>query len=211
MAYEVISRQAAGMWGAAGQWEFDILQGLQGIHGPWLDRMMTFITGLADHGELWLLLGVLFLCFSKTRRLGATVLLAAGLGFVTGNLILKNLFARSRPCWLMPQIPLLIPVPMDYSFPSGHTLVSFEGAFSVWRHNRRWGIMALAAAAAIAFSRMYLFVHFPTDILGGMVLGIVNGWAAEKMVSRLTDDKPLQNGKAKEKVTVHTMANHSAD
>lgn len=176
MEYGLMAAQMTGIWGAMGQWEFEILYGLQKLHGPWLDQAMVFITSLGDHGRLWVLLGISFLCFSKTRPMGVTLLLSVGLGYVTGNLVLKHLFARSRPCSIRPEVPLLIPVPGDYSFPSGHTLVSFEGAISIWRYHRRWGAAALVLAALIACSRMYLFVHFPTDILGGLVLGIVNAW-----------------------------------
>ncbi len=163
-------------------WEFEFLHGLQGLHTPWLDQVMVFVTRLADHGEVWLGLACLFLCIKKTRPLGLAMLVSITLGYVTGNLILKNLFARSRPCWLEPQIPLLVSVPRDYSFPSGHTLVSFEGAVSIWNYDRRWGLAALGAAVLIACSRLYLFVHFPTDILGGMVLGILNGWLGHKII-----------------------------
>lgn len=163
-------------------WEFQLLHGLQNLHTPWLDQVMVFVTGLADHGEVWLGLACLFLCIKKTRPLGLAMLVSVALGYVTGNLILKNLFARSRPCWIEPQVPLLVSVPRDYSFPSGHTLVSFEGAVSIWHYDRRWGMIALGGAVLIACSRMYLFVHFPTDILGGMILGIINGWLGHKII-----------------------------
>lgn len=181
----------AGSPAEAGWWEFEILCAIQRLHGPWLDQVMVFLTGLADHGMVWIVSGLLFLVFSKTRPLGTAMLLAIGFGYITGNLVLKNLFARSRPCWLWREVTLLIPIPMDYSFPSGHTMVSFEGAFCIWRHNRRWGIAALFAAAVIAFSRMYLFVHFPTDILGGIVLGIANGWAGEWAARRLVKNQAV--------------------
>jgi len=163
-------------------WEFDLLYAIQNLHSPWLDDVMVFITSLADHGRVWVLLGLVLLMFSKTRCLGVSLLLSLFLGFVTGNQVLKHLIARQRPCWLRPEVALLVPSPRDYSFPSGHTLVSFEGAFSIWNENRRWGTAALAAAALIGFSRMYLFVHFPTDVLGGMVLGAANAWAARRLV-----------------------------
>lgn len=114
-------------------WEFEWLYAIQKIHSPRLDRIMVFVTGLANHGELWIALGLILLCFVRTRRMGAGVLLSIALGYVTGNLLLKNIFARSRPCWLRPEVPLLVPVPGDYSFPSGHTLVSFEGALCIQR------------------------------------------------------------------------------
>ena len=164
-------------------WEFDVLMALQRLHAPWLDRVMVFFTSLANHGELWLFLGILFFCIPRTRRMGVLMLLSIALGYITGNLILKNLFARSRPCWVRPEIPLLVSSPKDYSFPSGHTLVSFEGAASIWSHDRAWGVVALAAAAVIAFSRMYLFMHFPTDVGAGLLLGIFHVWAAERIMS----------------------------
>ncbi len=173
----------AGAWGAAGAWEFAVLEGIQGLRGPLLDQVMVFVTNLSNHGEVWILLGILCLCFSKTRYLGLAMILSIGLGYVTGNLVLKNLFARSRPCWIRQDMALLIPVPLDYSFPSGHTLVSFEGAVCIWSYDRLWGGAAFVLTALIACSRMYLFVHFPTDILGGLVLGIVNGWAGVRLAN----------------------------
>ena len=164
-------------------WEVELLSAPQRIHTPWLDRIMVFFTTLANHGELWLFLAFLFLCVPRTRRLGLGMFLSIGLGFITGNLILKNLFARSRPCWVRPEVPLLVRSPGDYSFPSGHTLVSFEGAVSIWYHDRRWGAAALAAAAVIAFSRLYLFVHFPTDVGAGLLLGIFHAWAAGQIMA----------------------------
>ena len=119
--------------------------------------------------------------------MGLAMALAIAGGYVTGNLFLKNVIARSRPCWIEPQVPLLVPVPRDYSFPSGHTLVSFEGAVCMWCFDRRWGAPALVLAGLIGFSRMYLFVHFPTDILGGLVLGITNGWLAARYLRQGTD------------------------
>ena len=103
--------------------------------------------------------------------MGLSVLVSIVIGAVIGNLILKNLIARERPCWIDSQVVLLIENPKDFSFPSGHTMVSFEGAVSILMKNRRWGIAALALACLIAFSRLYLFVHFPTDILFGAALG----------------------------------------
>lgn len=173
----------SGSWGALWPWEFQVLDWLQGLRGPWLDQVMIFVTSLANHGELWIGLGLLFLCFSRTKRLGASMLLSIALGYVTGNLVLKNLFARSRPCWIRQDVRILVPVPRDYSFPSGHTLVSFEGAVCIWSYDRLWGGAAFVLTALIACSRMYLFVHFPTDILGGLMLGIVNGWAGVRMAN----------------------------
>ena len=168
-------------------WELEFLHFLGQLHTPWLDQIMVFVTSLANHGELWLALAGIFCLFPRTRRMGLAMALAIAGGYVAGNLFLKNVITRSRPCWIEPQVPLLVPVPRDYSFPSGHTLVSFEGAVCMWCFDRRWGAPALVLAGLIGFSRMYLFVHFPTDILGGLVLGITNGWLAARYLRQGTD------------------------
>lgn len=151
--------------------EFQILYAIQKIHGPLLDELMAGITSLGDKGWFWLLLSVVFLCIKKTRPLGLAMAISIAAGALLGNLILKPLIARQRPCWLDQSVALLIANPRDFSFPSGHTLVSFEAAVSIFLYRRTWGWWALALAALIAFSRLYLFVHFPTDVLAGAVLG----------------------------------------
>ena len=152
--------------------EMTFLYALQTLHFPWLDEVMIRITALGDEGFIWILTGVVLLFFPKTRRVGICVLLSLAVGFLLGNMLLKNLIRRPRPSWLDQQVALLIQNPKDYSFPSGHTLASFEGAVSIWLFNKKLGYPFLLLAALIAFSRLYLFVHFPTDILGGIVLGI---------------------------------------
>lgn len=166
------------------EWEFALLELFQTLHRPWLNAVMIFITSLGNGGFLWMALGFVFLCFKKTRRMGAAMAISLILGLVVGNVCIKNLVARSRPCWIMPEVEMLILVPKDYSFPSGHTMASFEGAMSIWYFHKKWGLLALVLAGLIAFSRMYLFVHFPTDILVGLILGLVHAWIARKMVER---------------------------
>lgn len=166
-------------------WEFELLYAIQTLHAPWLDRLMVFVTNLANHGEFWIAVGLLLLCFAKTRIMGATVLISIALGYVTGNLVLKPLIARSRPCWLNPEVALLTPPLRDYSFPSGHTMVSFEGAVSIARYHRRWGWAALALAVLIGCSRLYLFVHFPTDVLAGMILGAIHALVGERLAEHV--------------------------
>lgn len=153
------------------QIEFAILYALQSLHNPWLDLVMTRITSLGDHGFIWILTGVILTCLPKTRKIGICVLLSLAAGGLLGNMILKKLIQRPRPCWIDTQVVLLIQNPKDYSFPSGHTLASLEGAVSIWLYNRRLGVPFLFLAVLIALSRLYLFVHFPTDVVAGAVLG----------------------------------------
>jgi len=153
--------------------EFNILYAINEIHNPVLDKIMVGITTLGDAGAIWILLGIILLFMKKTRKCGILMLISIALGALVGNVILKNVIARPRPCWVNPDIALLIPNPHDFSFPSGHTLASFEAAIMIFLHNKKWGSLSLVLATLIAFSRMYLFVHFPTDIIGGIILAII--------------------------------------
>lgn len=144
---------------------------------PVLDFLMPKISVLGNSGMIWILAAVVLLCIKKYRKQGVLLLIGLIVGVLIGNGLLKHLVARPRPCWLDVSVRMLIPVPDDYSFPSGHTLSSVIGATILTKTNRRFGYAAIPLAALIAFSRLYLFVHFPSDILGAAVLGIVIGGA----------------------------------
>ena len=175
--------------------EFQILYTLQELRTPLVDGLMVFITSLGDHGWFWILMGVLLFSFPRTRLLGGCMLISIAAGFLLGNVLLKNMAARQRPCWLDPSVELLVPVPKDFSFPSGHSLVSFEGAVCIFLFNRKWGIPALMLAVLTAFSRLYLFVHFPTDVLAGIVMGIVIAWSVVRTAKRQMEKTDRMSGK----------------
>ncbi len=124
------------------------------------------------------------LCTKKYRRQGVILLAGLAAGVLVGNVCLKNLIARPRPCWLDDSVKLLIPVPTDYSFPYGHTLSSVIGATVLTKTNRRFGWAAIPLAAIIVFSRLYLFVHYPSNILAGAVLGVAIGLAVYRVGMR---------------------------
>ncbi|GLB29524.1 phosphatase PAP2 family protein [Lacrimispora amygdalina] len=166
------------------QIEFAILYALQSLHSPWLDPIMVRITGLGDHGFIWILTGIVLSSIPKTRKTGISVLLSLAVGLLLGNMILKNLIQRPRPCWIDTQIVLLIQNPKDYSFPSGHTLAAFECALSIWLCNKKLAVPFLILAVLISFSRMYLFVHFPTDVLGGALLGTFIALYVHRIIGR---------------------------
>jgi len=153
--------------------EFEILYAINNIHNPVLDKIMVGITTLGNGGIFWIALSIFLMCIKKTRKCGFLMAISMLLGLIIGNGILKNIIARQRPCWIDNSIPLLVPNPHDFSFPSGHTLASFEAAIMIFLHNKKWGSISLVLAILIAFSRLYLFVHFPTDILGGIVLAAI--------------------------------------
>ncbi len=164
--------------------EFAILYALQSLRSPWLDPIMVGITSLGDHGFIWILTGIVLSCIPQTRKTGISVLFSLAVGLLLGNMILKNLIQRPRPCWIDNRIILLIQNPGDYSFPSGHSLASFECAISIWLCNKKLAVPFLILAVLIAFSRMYLFVHFPTDVLGGAVLGTFIALYIHRIVER---------------------------
>lgn len=142
-----------------------------------MDLLMPKITLLGNGGAVWILAAGVLLATKKYRKYGAFLLAGLAVGVLVGNLTLKPLIARPRPCWLDPSVQLLIENPTDYSFPSGHTLSSVIGATVLTKANRKFGLLAIPLAAFIAFSRLYLYVHFPTDILGAAVLGVTIGLA----------------------------------
>ena len=162
--------------------EFRILDFLQGMRIPAGDAVMCFITKLGNAGMIWIVLAVILLLIPKTRKTGIIILAALCIDLVVCNGILKNLFARIRPCDVNTQIQLLIARPDDFSFPSGHTAASFAAVAALYFSGERklWK-PALVLACLIAFSRLYLYVHYPTDILGGILVGIAAGYIGYAM------------------------------
>ena len=165
--------------------DFAILGWIQAnVRCEQLDWLMPKVTLLGELGLLWIVVAVIMLLVRRHRRCGA--MLASGLiaGVLLGNVLLKNLVARPRPCWIDSSVDMLVAVPMDFSFPSGHTLASFIAATILLRYDKRLGIAALVVAVAVAFSRLYLYVHFPTDVACGVVLGVGIGLAVCALFDR---------------------------
>lgn len=154
--------------------------------GP-LDVLMPKITMLGDGGAVWLAASFGLMLSKKYRKYGCMMLGALAAGVLVGNVCLKLLVARPRPCW-QEEVSLLIRNPADYSFPSGHTLCSVIGAYMLTAANRKFGLAAIPLAALIAFSRLYLYVHFPSDVLAslsiGMLIGKLTTATAESMSRR---------------------------
>ena len=156
--------------------DFSVLYAIQdALRCGFLDFLMPKITWLGNNGLIWILAAVVLLCLKKRRRYGVLLLAGLAIGLLVGNIILKNAVARPRPCWLDSSVRLLIADPTDYSFPSGHTLSSVIGATILTKTDRRFGYAAIPLAALIAFSRLYLYVHFPSDVLAAAVLGVMIG------------------------------------
>lgn len=147
------------------------------LHSAFGDVLMPIITRFGDAGIFWIACALVLLCIPKHRRAGLAMGIALLIGLLVCNVTLKPLIARPRPYDYQLEhfgktIELLIATPHDYSFPSGHTLASFEAATALLLYDKRMGIPAMVLAIAVAFSRMYLYVHYPTDVLCSVVLGI---------------------------------------
>ena len=147
-----------------------------------LDIVFLIITKISgSFGQLWLVVGLALLIPKKTRMTGITVLVSWAFASIFGHFILKNLINRPRPCHIDPTFDLLVELPAGTSFPSVHSAQAFAAATAIFMKHKKAGIAALVVAALIAFSRMYMFLHFPTDVLCGIVLGILIGIAADRI------------------------------
>lgn len=151
-----------------------------------LDFLMPLITKLGDGGIFWIIVALILLITKKYRKVGAMMGVALVLGLIFGNGILKNVVGRIRPYDLNPEIKdmLLIEALSDKSFPSGHTLASFESAVVLLINDKRLGIPAIVLASLIAFSRLYLYVHYPTDVLASIILGTAFAFLAKYIVEK---------------------------
>ena len=164
--------------------EFSILYAIQNLRTDFLDTVILKLTDLiGSYGEIWLIAAAVMLTNRKTRRCAYTMLISYLLVFGIGQLWLKNVIVRGRPCNIDRAVKLLVERPTSWGFPSTHTGWAFAAATSVFLHHKKAGIAVLALAALIAFSRLYLFVHFPSDVLGGVVLGVLMALLAKKLVT----------------------------
>ena len=171
--------------------ELMILDWIQSLRNPLLDTVMLFFTRLGDVGFIWIILSLILLIKGKTRQIGIMMFIALCLNVFLCNGILKHLFARVRPCDINTSIQLLVPRPTDYSFPSGHTSASFTVvAVLYFMKSKKLFKASLILALLIAFSRMYLYVHYPSDILGGIVVGMICGYLAVYLYHKFEIFKP---------------------
>ena len=144
---------------------------------PFLNAVMPVITLLGDAGIFWIAIAVVLMFFPKTRKIGFGMGAALLMGLVICNIMLKPMIALIRPYDYQLEhfgvtIKLLIEAQHDFSLPSGQTIASFEAATVILLHNKKYGIPAMVLACLIAFSRLYLYVHYPTDVIASVILGI---------------------------------------
>lgn len=164
--------------------ELGILDKIQDIFKSDLfDAIMPFASKLSNEGIIWIILALILLIIPKYRKVGIIVTVALILDVLLCNVFLKPLVARARP-FTYNDFILLIKMPTDFSFPSGHTAVSFSAAFALLFAKSKMFIPAVILATIIAFSRLYLYVHFPTDILAGIILGLMCGKLSAVLINK---------------------------
>lgn len=152
----------------------------ENLRAEWLTPIIQFITHLGGLGKIWIAISLVLICFRKTRWAGIAGLLGLIFSLCINNIILKNLFARTRPYEVVEGLVLLGKKASDFSFPSGHTGSSFAAAAAMFtllgKGKARW--LLLVFAAFMAYTRLYIGIHYPTDIIGGLITGVFCGLAA---------------------------------
>lgn len=147
----------------------------ENLRGGLMDGPLTLLTTLGNAGILWIVLSLAMLLVPKTRRAGLLALAAMGICYLCNDMIIKMLVARPRPFVTVPELWTMVEPPSSWSFPSGHTCSSFAAA-GIWcrtLEGRRLKIGALVLAALMGFSRLFVGVHYPSDVLVGMCVGFL--------------------------------------
>ncbi len=166
--------------------EMTILQLIQSWHNPFLDKIMVVVFNdfVGAKGEIWVILGLILFSIPKTRKCGICVLVSYILAYFIGDGVLKELIKRIRPCNVDTTVPLIVKRSTSYSCPSVHSMLAFASAVSIFMNYKRVGIIALVFAILIGFSRLYFFVHYPTDVLFGALLGTLIGLCSCYLISK---------------------------
>lgn len=157
------------------------------MHSYIMDKTMVTITFLGNGGSIWIAIAALLIINKKYRKIGFIVLGALAISAILGEGILKHLIQRIRPSADIPAINMLILKPLSYSFPSGHSASSFAGAVVFSNYFKKYSLVFFVLAFLIAFSRLYLYVHYPTDVLAGVILGSLCGKASIVLSQYITE------------------------
>lgn len=157
-------------------WDASVITAIyENVHSAFLTMFFRIVTLLGEGGIFWIAVAVILLFFKKTRRSGICIGASLLIGVIVGNGIIKNVVARPRPYDAIEGIESVVSHLSDYSFPSGHSLCCFEAATALAMNRTKWAIPAYVGAVLVAVSRLFLFVHYPTDVICGALLGVLFG------------------------------------
>jgi hypothetical protein len=157
-------------------WDASVITAIyENVHSAFLTMFFRIVTLLGEGGIFWIAVAVILLFFKKTRRSGICIGASLLIGVIVGNGIIKNVVARPRPYDAIAGIESVVSHLSDYSFPSGHSLCCFEAATALAMNRTKWAIPAYVGAVLVAVSRLFLFVHYPTDVICGTLLGVLFG------------------------------------
>ena len=164
------------LYNCAVAFDLPVLDWIQAnMQSGFMDKFMPFITKFGDHGLFWMIVAAVLLIPQKTRKTGLGMAIAMIIGLLVCNITLKPLVGRIRPYDLQAELGITIQLlgerMHDFSFPSGHTIASFEAAVVLRKNSKKMGIPAMILAILISFSRLYLYVHYPTDVIVSIILG----------------------------------------
>ena len=173
-------------------WDFSVLYFVQqNLRCGFLDSVTAFLSVVFNAGIAWFAICGIMAIFKKHRYAAVLMLIAMVLVFLVGELTMKNVFCRVRPCNIDPSVSLAVKAPTSFSFPSGHTGSSFAAATALFLCNKKLGIPALVLAFIIGLSRIYLFVHYPTDVLVGAIMGIISAVVVYYISKKLFANRKL--------------------
>jgi len=178
------------LYNCAISFDLPILDWIQAnLQSGFMDKFMPFITVFGDAGIFWMIWAAVLFLFPKTRKTGLGMAIAMMIGLLVCNVTLKPLVARIRPYDLQAElgvaIQLLCEAQHDFSFPSGHTIASFEAAVVLLKNSRKMGIPAMILAVLISFSRLYLYVHYPTDVFASILLGSLFALIGDALAAKI--------------------------
>ena len=167
---------------------------------PFLDTLMPIITMFGDGGIFWIAIAVILFLTKKHRKTGLGMAFALAMGLLVCNIILKPGVARIRPYdfqmeYFAKEITLIAGGMHDFSFPSGHTIASFEACTVLMLGNKKFGIPATILAVLVAFSRLYLYLHYPTDVIASVILGTAFGFLGYALAQKCNIDKLIPSKK----------------
>jgi len=171
--------------------DLPILEWIQAnMQSGFMDVFMKIMTMFGEDGIFWIAWSVLLILFPRTRKIGLGMGFALIMGLLVCNVTLKPLVQRPRPydfqlSEFQKVIPLLIEAQHDFSFPSGHTIASFEAAVVLLKNSKKMGIPAMIIAILVSFSRLYLYVHYPTDVIVSVILGTIFAFLGDALAAKV--------------------------